>query len=92
MTDTAKPTPWDKVTDETLAVFHESGLTPRQLLEQRNELRDALMFYATADNYSKQLITEDCGCCAYYEDAPQIDEDCGDKARAALAKSGKVGG
>jgi hypothetical protein len=57
MTDTAKPTPWDKVTDETLAVFQEAGLTPRQLLEQRDELLNAVEGFIKSFHHS--VITDD---------------------------------
>ena len=50
MTNTAKPTPkniglndfWDKFQNEAWESYRMTGLTPRQLLEQRDELRDLI--------------------------------------------------
>jgi hypothetical protein len=92
MTDTAKPTPWDKVTDETLAVFYEIGLTPRQLLEQRNELRLAINEIANSKfcNYDETNHGNYAG--QYGIGVTDGHRFCASIANAALAKCGKVGG
>lgn len=58
------------------------------LREQLQEVRSALGFYAEKDNYEKQLVTEDCGCCSYWHDAKIGSEgDTGERARTALSTS-----
>lgn len=65
MTDTAKPTPWDKVTDETLEVFYEIGLTPRQLLDRLNFLQQGC---AKTEHEIKQVLGKALGNYPWYKD------------------------
>lgn len=65
MTDTAKPTPWDKVTDETLEVFYEIGLTPRQLLDRLNHLQQG---YSKTQHEIKQVLGKALGNYPWYKD------------------------
>lgn len=65
MTDTAKPTPWDKVTDETLEVFYEIGLTPRQLLGRLNFLQQIC---AKTEHEIKQVLGKALGNYPWYKD------------------------
>jgi hypothetical protein len=58
---------------EAGTVFHETGLTPRQLLEQRDELREAL---------NDVIAMAKAGRVVHVMN----------RAKAALAKCGKVGG
>jgi hypothetical protein len=65
MTSTAKPTPWDKVTDETLEVFYEIGLTPRQLLDRLNFLQQGC---AKTEHEIKQVLGKALGNYPWYKD------------------------
>jgi hypothetical protein len=95
MTETLKPIAdkgctaklWDQaslryfLTDETLEVYKETNLTPRQLLEQRDELITELQRITyTLEAYMKDAGDQDC-----------FEGTTGD-ARSLIAKCGKVGG
>ena len=78
---------------EVFNVHHETGLTPRQLLEQRDELRGALL------EIEKEPHTQEC--CGFYKLNREGESVCcgqpidgfdriKEKAKAALAKCGSV--
>lgn len=67
---------------EAGTVFHETGLTPRQLLEQRDELRDALADMLAGWQYIRKHHGDLYG--VGWERAEAL-------ATYALAKCGKVG-
>jgi hypothetical protein len=50
-----------------------------------DKLREALEFYADAENYDRQHVALPCGCCSDWNDA-KITTDEGERARAALAQ------
>ena len=86
MTDTAKPQKYSKVMPievehEAEDVWQSTGLTPRQLLEQRNELRDALFALQMAF-----IKINGCFPLPYSSGHQEMTQ-----AQSALAKCGKVG-
>jgi hypothetical protein len=66
---------------EAYAVYTKTGLTPRQLLEQRNELRDALFALQMAF-----IKINGCFPLPYSSGHQEMTQ-----AQSALAKCGKVG-
>ena len=77
---------------EAGSVFHETNLTPRQLLEQRDELANALNEIANSKfcNYDETSHGNYAG--QYGIGVTDGHRFCANIAIAALAKCGKVGG
>jgi hypothetical protein len=95
MTDTAKPQKYSKVMPievehEAEDVWQSTGLTPRQLLEQRDELSDALQAAQNALTKCARPTDDDLKMSS--RDAWILCVEAEAKSRAALAKCGKVGG
>lgn len=55
------------------------------LVAALKEAEKVLSFYADAENYEQQLVTEVCGCCSYWHNEKIGKEgDTGEAARAFL--------
>lgn len=92
MTDTAKPQKYSKVMPievehEAEDVWQSTGLTPRQLLEQRNEYR-SLLHRVFAESFGGYISWEGGDT----ENVYHIPCKIYDEVESALAKCGKVGG
>lgn len=77
------------IREEAIMVLDEVYLSPRQLLNQRDELAKALSFYADNSNYSEcygEKIMTSFGVGVMPRLGKAVLEDTGEVARAALAK------
>ena len=73
---------YEHLPSEAREVFHETNLTPRQLMEQRDELAELLESYLRILRHYMLALKDD----------EQMIENCQFDGKQALVKCGKVGG